>query len=112
MFVSWNTGTASNVAAPVSVDQLGATNTTAGAANYTVKFGTSPTALTASQPGYISTYKQVYTGFTNATTGAYNTNPALNYTSQSIHHVQLSGLQPGTRYYYTVWPDHCEVPEF
>ncbi|KAK9841681.1 hypothetical protein WJX74_010029 [Apatococcus lobatus] len=102
VFVSWSTGTAQNTAAPVSLDQIGTTNTTVGAANYTVKFGTSPTALAASQPGYISTYKQVYTGFTNSTTGAYNTNPALNYTSQSIHHVQLSSLQPGTKYYYQV----------
>ncbi len=102
VFVSWNTGVANISATPLDVSQVGTTNTTVGAASFPVSYGTSATALTASMPGYISSYKQIYTGFTNVTTGAYNTNPTLNYTSQAIHHVQLTNLQPGTKYYYQV----------
>lgn len=112
VFITWATGTAQNQAAPLPVSQVGTTNTTVGAANFPVSYGTSASMLTPSQPGYISSYKQIYTGFTNATTGAYNSNPTLNYTSQAFHHVELTNLKPATQYFYQVFVTASQVHLF
>lgn len=113
VFVTWATGTATNVEAPLNVSTVGTSNTTDGAAAYPVSYGTAADKLGKSMPGYIASYRQIYTGFvSNITTGAINNNPTLNYTSQSFHHVVLASLHPGEQYFYQVPGSYGMSPLF
>lgn len=63
-----------------------------------VKYGTSASSLTSTATGSSEVYTQIYNTTVPGNGGA----TALNYTSPILHTVVLSGLTPGTQYYYQV----------
>ncbi|KAK9802731.1 hypothetical protein WJX73_003992 [Symbiochloris irregularis] len=61
-----------------------------------VTFGTSPDDLTEEATGSATAYTQIYYPYEGST--SYE----ANYSSPSLHHVKITGLEPNTVYYYTV----------